>query len=118
MSSWPNASTAALDERLGHAVLRQVAAEDRGLAADLRGRLLGELGVEVADQHARAVLGEQLGRRAADPAGRARDDRGLPVQHTHAHPPRFPVESGYLIVSASGSPPGGLCALDVRSSRT
>ena len=59
-------------ERLGNAVLRQVTAERGGLAGDLRRGLLREVGVEVADQNARAVLGQQLGGRTADAAGRAR----------------------------------------------
>jgi hypothetical protein len=75
-----------LDELLGHPVRGQVAREQRGLTVDLRGRLLGALGVEVVDEHARAVLGQELRRRPADAARRPGDDRGLAVQNAHAPP--------------------------------
>src|SRR3954454_25187430 len=72
-----------LDERVGHAVLRQVAGVDGRLAADLVRRLLRQVPVEVVDHDLGAVLGEQLGRRAADAPGAAGDDRDLVVEDSH-----------------------------------
>ena len=84
MSSCPKASTARLHDRLRHAVLRQVAAEDRRLAAMLRRGLAATSSSRSVDEHPRAVLGEQRSGGAADPARRAGDDRDLPVEHSHA----------------------------------
>jgi hypothetical protein len=72
-----------LHERVRRAVLREVAGVHDGLAGDLGRRLLRDVAVEVVDHHARAVLGQQLGRRAADPARRSGDDRHLVVQYAH-----------------------------------
>ena len=72
-----------LDERLGSALRGQVACEDGRLALDLVRGLLGDVAVEVVDEHARSVLGEKLGGRATDAARRARDDRRLAVEHAH-----------------------------------
>ena len=83
MSIWPNSSTAVSTSLSGTPVLGEVAGEDRGLAVDLRRGLLGHVAVEVVDQDLRALLGQQLGRGAADAAGRARDDRRLSVQYSH-----------------------------------
>jgi hypothetical protein len=73
-----------LHERVGRALLGQIAAVDRGLPGDLRCRLLGEIGVEVIDDHLGAVLAQQLRRRPADAAGGTGDDRHLVVQNSHA----------------------------------
>jgi hypothetical protein len=72
-----------LDQLVADAFLGQVAAEDRGLALDLAGGLLGDVAVQVVDQDARAVLGQQLGRRPADAARRSGDDRRLAVKYSH-----------------------------------
>ena len=71
-----------LDQLVGGARLGQVAREDRGLAVDLLGRLLGDVAVEVVDQHLRALADEQLRRRPADAARRAGDDRALAVKQS------------------------------------
>ena len=42
-----------------------------------------DVAVEVVDQDLGAVLREQLGRRPADPARRAGDDRCFPVEYSH-----------------------------------
>ena len=47
------------------------------------GGLLGDVLVEVVDDDLRALLGEQLGGRAADAARRAGDDRDLVVEDSH-----------------------------------
>ena len=73
-----------LDQLVRHALLGEVAAEHRGLARDLRRRLLGDVAVEVVDEHARALLGEQLRGRAADSTRRSGDDRRLSVQDSHS----------------------------------
>ena len=80
MSTAPKASIAVGDQLVGGAGLGQVAGEDGGLAVDLAGRLLGDVAVDVVDQHLGALAGEQLGRRPADPARRAGDDRRLAVK--------------------------------------
>ena len=72
-----------LDELVADAGRRQVAAEHQRVAGDLRGRLLGDVRVEVVDEHLGALLGEQLRRRAADAAGRSGDDRHLAVEDSH-----------------------------------
>ena len=74
------------DQLVAGAVGGQVTREDRGLAADLRSRLFGDVPVEVVDQHLRALRRHQLGGRAADPAGRPGHDRGFAVQKSHAFP--------------------------------
>jgi hypothetical protein len=53
---------------------------DDGLARDLRRGLLGEVAVEVVDHDLGAVLAEQLGGRAPDPARRPGDDRGPAIE--------------------------------------
>ena len=72
------------DELVGGAGLGQVAAEDGGLAVDLARRLLGDIAVDVVDQDLGALADEQLRRRPADAAGRARDDRRLAVEKSHS----------------------------------
>jgi len=74
------------DERLGSALRSQVADEHGGLALDLVRGLLGDLAVQVVDEHARSVLGEKLGGRVPDAARRARHDRRLAVEHAHPLP--------------------------------
>ena len=69
-----------LDDLVAGAGLGQVAGDGDRLALDLAGRLLGDVAVDVVDRHLRAFGGEQLGRRAADAASRAGDDRGLAVK--------------------------------------
>ena len=73
-----------LDQLVRHALLGEVAAEDGGLARDLGRGLLGDVGVEVVDEHARALLGEQLGCGAADSSRRSGNDRRLSVQDSHS----------------------------------
>ncbi len=72
-----------LDELVGHARLGQIAGEHERVAVDLGGRLLGDVAVEVVDQHLGALLGEQLRGRASDAACRAGDDRDLAVENCH-----------------------------------
>ncbi len=72
-----------LDELVGDALLGQVSREHQRLAGDLRRGLLGDVAVDVVDQDLRALLGEQLGGGASDPAGRAGDDRHLVVENCH-----------------------------------
>ena len=72
-----------LDQLVRNALLGEVAAEHRGLARDLRRRLLGDVAVEVVDEHARTLLGEQLRCGAADSSRRSGDDRRLSVQNSH-----------------------------------
>src|SRR5262245_52739159 len=72
-----------LDERFRDAVLREVAAEDRGLTFDLAGRLRREIGVEVVHEDPRSLGAEELRGRTPDTPGRTRDDRGLALQHLH-----------------------------------
>ena len=83
MSILPQASIAVWTSASGASRLGQVAAEDGRLARDLGRRLLGQVGVEVVDDHLGAVLAEQLGRRAADAARRAGHDRHLVVEDSH-----------------------------------
>ena len=83
MSTAPKASTRGGDELVGGAGLGQVAGVDGGLAVDLAGGLLGDVGVEVVDQHLGALAGEQLGGRPADPSRRPGDDRRFPVEKSH-----------------------------------
>ena len=71
------------DELVGGAGLGQVTRVDSGLAVDLARRLLGDVGVEVVDQHLGALAYEQLGRRPADPSRRAGDDRRFPIEKSH-----------------------------------
>ena len=71
------------DELVGNAGLGQVAGEDERLAVDLGGGLLRDVGIEVVDQHLRALRREQLRGRPADPAGRAGDDRHLAIEDSH-----------------------------------
>ena len=97
MSILPQASIAGGDELVGGALLGEVAGVDRGLARDLRGRLLGDVAVEVVDQHARALLGEQLRRRAADAAGRSGDDRHLAVEDSHGRSPDFVIREAAIL---------------------
>jgi hypothetical protein len=70
-------------ERLGRLRLRQVAAEYGRLTGDLGRGLRCQIRVEVVDDHFRAVLAQQLGRRAADAARRSGDDRHLVVEDSH-----------------------------------
>jgi hypothetical protein len=58
-----------LHQRVRHALLGEVASEDRGLAADLGCGLLGDVAVQVVDQDPGALLGEQLCGGAADAPG-------------------------------------------------
>ena len=67
----------------GRILGRQVAREDGGLSLDLARRLLCDVAVDVVDEHARSVLGEKLGGRAADTVRRAGDDRRLALEHAH-----------------------------------
>ena len=83
MSTAPKASTRGGDQLVGGAGLGQVAGVDGGLAVDLARRLLGDVGVEVVDQHLGALADEQLGGRPADPSRRAGDDRRFPVKKSH-----------------------------------
>ena len=72
-----------LDELVAGALGGQVAAEDGGLAVDLARGLLGDVAVDVVDQDLGALGDEQLRRRPADAARRARDDRRLAVEKSH-----------------------------------
>ena len=63
--------------------LGQVAGEDGGFAVDLARGLFGDVGVEVVDQNLGALGGEHFGRRPADPARRAGDDRRFPIKKSH-----------------------------------
>ena len=72
-----------LDELVAGSLGGQVAAEDGGLAVDLARGLLGDVAVDVVDQDLGALGDEQLSRRPADPARRARDDRRLAVEKSH-----------------------------------
>src|SRR5207248_10820775 len=54
-----------LDELVGHALLRQVAGENRRLTLDLSRGLLGHVAVQVVDEDLRALLREQLRRGAS-----------------------------------------------------
>jgi hypothetical protein len=74
------------DQLLGDVGLGQIAGEDRRLAVDLAGRLLGDIAVDVVDQHLRALAHEQLRGRPADPARRAGHDRRLAVKKSHLAP--------------------------------
>ena len=61
MSTWPN-------QLVRNARLGQVAREYGRLAVDLAGRLLGDVAVDVVDQHLGALADEELGRGPADAA--------------------------------------------------
>jgi hypothetical protein len=79
-----------------HALLGEVTREDRRLAVDLGGRLLGDVAVEVVDQHLGALAHEQLRRRAANPARRAGHDRALSVKQSHrVSSPRRCLSAGF-----------------------
>ena len=101
MSIFPKASTA-VSTSLSQApsLVRSPAKTAVSPWISLRG-LLGDVAVEVVDQDLRALLGQQLGRRAADAAGRAGDDRRLSVQYSHIR--SFVVRSGgaYLLDRSS-----------------
>ena len=71
------------DQLVGGAGLGQVAGVDGGFAVDLARGLLGDVGVEVVDQHLGALAGEQLRGGPADPAGRPGDDRRFPIKKSH-----------------------------------
>jgi hypothetical protein len=72
-----------LHELVGNPRLGQVAAKHRGVAGDLGSGLLGDVAVQVVDQHTRTLLGEQLRRGAPDAPGRAGDDGRLSVEDSH-----------------------------------
>ena len=83
MSTLPPLVDHLLDELVGDARLGQVTAEHQRVAVDLRRGLLGDVAVEVVDQDLGALRGEELGRRAADAARGAGDDRDLAVEDCH-----------------------------------
>jgi len=67
-------------ELIGHAGLRQITPEHERLAGDLGGGLLGDVAVEIVDQHLRPLAHEPFRGGAADAASRAGDDRALAVK--------------------------------------
>jgi hypothetical protein len=77
----------ALDHLVGHARVREVAGEGDGLARDFSGSLLGHVAVEVVDEDACSLLGQELGRGAADAACASGDDGHLPVENAHLQSP-------------------------------
>jgi hypothetical protein len=69
-----------LDDLVAGACLGEVARDGDGLAIDLARSLFGDLTVDVVDRHLCPFVDEQIGRRTADSASRARDDRGLAIK--------------------------------------
>jgi len=69
-----------LDQLVRGALLGEVAGVNGGLGVDLARGLLGDVGVEVVDQHLRPLAREQLRGGAADAPSRAGDDRALAVK--------------------------------------
>jgi hypothetical protein len=71
-----------VDDALGNPVLRQVAAYRNRFAVDRGGGFRGEVTVEISDQDARAMSGEQLCCGAADAPRGSGHDCGLALQHS------------------------------------
>ena len=101
MSTWPNSSSAVFVKLVRNAGLRQIAGVDRGLAVDLVRGLLGDLAVDVVDEHPRPLAREQLRRGSPDAA---RD----PVMIA-ALPSAFPSFESPLVVTLAYAA-GTLCA--------
>ena len=72
-----------LHESFGGAFPGEVTTPYGCLSGDLRGDLFREIGVDVADQDARTVLGQELGGRTADSTRRTGHDRSLAFEHSH-----------------------------------
>jgi hypothetical protein len=75
------------DQGLDLGLPRHVGSHEPGLAPrrrDLRHRLLAPGGVDVGHHHARSLAGEGPGGGAADPRGRAGDERRLPFDQPRA----------------------------------
>ena len=83
MSTWPHSSITFWTSSSGTPGLVRSPANTSVSPSISRRGLLGDVAVEVVDQDLRALLGEQLGRRAPDPARRAGDDRHLAVEDCH-----------------------------------
>jgi len=92
-----------LDELIGDAGPGQITLEYERLAGDLGGGLLGDVAVEIVDQHLRALLGEEFRGRAADAAGRAGHDRDLAVEDCHVSCLSFVCGSVGMMSAAKGS---------------
>ena len=84
MSIFPKASIAFWTSWSGTPALVRSPAKTAVSPLISRRGLLGDVAVEVVDQDLRALLGEQLGRGAADAARRAGDDRRLAVEYSHS----------------------------------
>ena len=69
-----------VEEVLERVAARDVELERDRVAADLRRRLLGEVGVEIADRDLRPLTHECLRGRPSDPSGAARDRNDLALQ--------------------------------------
>ena len=69
------------DQRLGRSGLPHVAHDARDALADRGLRLSGALGVDLGQDHRRALVDEALDDPAADAATSARDDRDLALEH-------------------------------------
>ena len=74
---WPEALLGGIDEGLEGVALGHVELEPGGVGADLGGRLLGELGVEVSDGDLHPLARKGLRRRLADAARGAGDGGDL-----------------------------------------